>query len=152
LQVASRDAAGRLWVTDLKSGQSQFLSQQTPEGVEVWLAYADNEGNYWFATLNNGLFRARRQTVTPYARAQGLGSLEIYPILEGRDGSLWIGTIDLFRLKDGVFTRYNGEELYYRQVSSLYEDRAGQLWVNGGRRIEGNRLVRAAWAKTVADP
>src|SRR6185369_10343875 len=68
------------------------------------------------------------------------------------DGSLWIGTQDLFRLKDGKFTRYNTEELYYRQASSLYEDRAGQLWVNGGWRLEGNRFVRAAWAKTVADP
>ncbi len=151
LQVPSRDAAGRLWMTELKSGQSQLLSQQTPEGFDVWRTYADNEGNYWFATLNNGLFRARRQTVTPYAQAQGLDSLEVYPMLEGRDGSLWIGTVDLFRLKGGAFTRYNCEELYFRQVTSLYEDRAGQLWVNGGRRIEGNRLVRAAWAKSVAD-
>ena len=152
LQVVSRDAAGRLWVTELKSGQSQLLSQQTPEGFDGWCTYADNEGNYWFATLSNGLFRARRQSVTPYARAQGLGFVEVYPMLEGRDGSLWIGTQDLFRLKDGKFIRYDGEGLYFRQVSSLYEDRAGQLWVSGGWRIEGNRFVRAAWAKTVADP
>jgi len=152
IQAVSRDAAGRLWLTDLQSGQSQLLSQQTPEGFEVWCAYADNEGNYWFATVKNGLFRARRQTVTPYARAQGLNSLEIYPILEGRDGSLWIGTQDLFRLKDGAFTRYLSDDLYFRQASSLYEDRAGQLWASGGWRLEGNRVVRAAWAKTVADP
>jgi signal transduction histidine kinase/ligand-binding sensor domain-containing protein len=152
LQVVSRDAAGRLWVTELKSGQSQLLSQQTPEGFVVWCTYADNEGNYWIATNNNGLFRARRQTVTPYARAQGLDSLEIYPILESRDGSLWVGTKDLFRLKDGAFTRYNSEVLYPWSASSLYEDRAGQLWVSGGWRLEGHRLVRAAWAKTVPDP
>jgi len=33
VQVVTRDSAGRLWLTDLKSMQSQLLSQQTPERV-----------------------------------------------------------------------------------------------------------------------
>jgi len=153
IHAVSRDVAGRLWLTELKSGQSQLLSLQTPEGFDLRSAYADNEGNYWFATFRNGLYRARPQTVTSYERPQGLDSVEVYPIFEGRDGSLWIGTAtDLFKLKDGIFTRYDSNELYFRNVASLYEDRAGQLWVNGGWRPEGNHLVRATWAKTVTDP
>lgn len=152
IRAVSRDDAGRLWLTDLKSGHNELLTLQAPEGFEPTETYADNEGNYWFATVSNGLYRARRQTVTTYGRAQGLESVEAYPILETRDGSLWVGTAaDLFRLKDGTFTHYAAEELYFRQAASLYEDRAGQLWVNGGWRVEGNRLVRAPWSKTVSD-
>src|SRR2546426_197 len=86
---AYRGAGGRLWLTDLKSTQSQLLSLQTPEGLDVYGGYADNEGNYWFSTYNSGLFRARRQAVTPYGKAQGLNFSEIYPLYESRDGSLW---------------------------------------------------------------
>ena len=107
-QAVSRDAAGRLWLTDLKSTQSQLLSLQTPEGLDVYGGYADNEGNYWFSTYNSGLFRARRQAVTPYGKAQGLNFSEIYPLYESRDGSLWIGAYGegVFRRKDGAFTQY----------------------------------------------
>lgn len=95
--------------------------------------FADKEGNYWFGSNGNGLFRARKQTVTAYTKAQGLNAREVYSLLEARDGSIWIGTRrdGLFRLKDGIFTNYSGEGTFQRYVSSLYEDRAGQLWVNG---------------------
>lgn len=77
LQAVSHDAAGRLWLTDLKSMQSQLLSLQTPEGFDVYCGYADNEGNYWIGTFNNRLFRARQQTVMPYTKAQGLNVREL---------------------------------------------------------------------------
>lgn len=104
--------------------------------------YLDNEGNYWFSTNNSGLFRARRQAVTPYGKAQGLNFSEIYPLLESRDGSLWIGAYGegVFKLKDGAFTQYpapknSGLDSFGGFVSSLYEDRAGQLWINGIWRL-----------------
>ncbi len=156
LQAVSRDADGRLWLTDLKSGQNQLLSLQTPEGFEVFGGYADHEGNYWFSTNNSGLFRARRQAVTPYGKAQGLNFSEIYPLLESRDSSLWIGAYGpgVFRFKDGAFTQYpapKGKELdsFSGFVSSLYEDRAGQLWVNGIWRLADGRFERGPWTNAL---
>ena len=110
--------------------QSELLSLRAPEGWDVVYNYggfADTEGHYWFGTNGNGLFRARKQTVKSYTKAQGLNAREVYPLLEARDGSIWIGTRrdGLFRFKDGVFTNYTGEGAFEKYVSSLYEDRAG---------------------------
>jgi signal transduction histidine kinase/ligand-binding sensor domain-containing protein len=145
-QAVSRDAAGGLWLTDLDSMQSCLLSPHPPEGLDYNSVYADNEGNYWFMTSRSGLFRARKQTVTAYAKAQGLNVKEVYPLLEARDGSIWIGTLGdgLFRLKDGAFTNY----LSGGNVTSLYEDRAGQLWINGSLRFAQGRIVSEAWGKS----
>ena len=158
MQVVSRDAVGRLWLTELKSGQSQLLSLQTPEGFDVFGGYADKEGNYWFSTNGSGLFRARRQTVTPYGRGQGLNFSEIYPLVESRDGSLWIGAYGegVFRFKDGAFTQYpalknRDFDSFGGYVSSLYEDRAGQLWVNGIWQLVAGRYVRGPWTNALID-
>ena len=148
LQAVTRDVMGRLWLTDLKTMHSQLLSMQTPEGFDgLFGCAADSEGNYWFSTGNNGLFCARRQMITPYGKAQGLDVKESYPLLESRDGAVWIGTAQgLFRLKDGAFTRSNDAKITFGLgVTSLYEDRAGQLWLNGFWRLVGESFVRAPW-------
>ena len=148
LQAVTRDKTGSLWLTDLKTMHSQLLSRQTPEGFDgVFGCGEDNEGNYWFSAYNNGLFCARRQVITPYGKAQGLDVKESYPLLESRDGALWIGTAQgLFRFKDGAFTRSNDAKITFgRGVTSLYEDSAGQLWLNGFWRLVEGSFVRAPW-------
>ncbi len=147
LQAISRDATGGLWLTDLDSMQSRIMSAHPPEGLDTYISYADNEGNYWFRTISDGLFRARKQTVTAYTKAQGLNASEVYTLLEGRDGSLWIGASGdgLFRFKDGAFTNYAGADSFRGRVSSLYEDHAGQLWVNGVWRLTKGGFVRELW-------
>ncbi|MEJ7710441.1 MAG: two-component regulator propeller domain-containing protein [Pyrinomonadaceae bacterium] len=51
---------------------------------------------------------------------------------EGRDGSLWIGTLGggLIRLKEGKFTSYTTQEgLLHDDVRTVYEDQEGSLWI-----------------------
>lgn len=154
-QIVSRDARGRLWATDLASMRSRLLSQRTPAGLEdVISGYADDEGNYWFSTFSSGLFRARPQTVTPLAEAEGLDALEVYPLLESRDGSIWIGSGSqgVYRLKGGVVTHFDRGGPPGDFGSSLYEDRAGQLWVNGRARFVGGRFVDAPWISALSSP
>jgi signal transduction histidine kinase/ligand-binding sensor domain-containing protein len=158
-KAVTRDAAGRLWLTELESGQNQLLNQQTPDGFKVISAYADSEGSYWFSTYDNGLFRARPHAITPYGKAQGLNFSEVYPLLEGRDGAVWIGTYrdGLFRLKDGVFTQYpaaknSNFEPFDGFVFSLFEDRAGQLWVSGRWCLADGRFVPSPLAEALRNP
>jgi signal transduction histidine kinase/ligand-binding sensor domain-containing protein len=155
LHAVSHDADGRLWLTDLKSGQNQLLVLHAPEGFEALSGYADHEGNYWFSTSNSGLFRARRQTVTPYGKAQGVNFGEIYPLLEGNDGSLWIGAYGegVFKFKDGTFTQYAPEhkelDSFAGAVSSLYQDRAGHLWVNGVWQLAEGHFIHGPWTNAL---
>ena len=134
-----------LWLTDLDSMQNHLVAQRPPEGLKIFVSYADRESNYWFGTLYSGLYRARKQSVTAYSKPQGLITDEVYPICEDREGAIWIGTAGngLFRFKDGAFSNYSGiPDSFGAYVSALYQDRAGRLWVNGVWRFEGGRFVR----------
>jgi signal transduction histidine kinase/ligand-binding sensor domain-containing protein len=142
LQVLSVRDDGSLWLTDVDSMQSHLVAQQPPEGLIIQISYADREGNIWFGTLRDGLYRARKQSVTAYSKAQGLMATEVYPVFEDRTGTIWVGAASegLFRLKDGAFTNYRSSASAY--VTSIYEDRAGQLWISGAWRFEDGRFVR----------
>ena len=155
--VMTRDATGRLWLTELKSMQSQLINQREPEGLNGLSVFADSEGNYWFDTYGNGLFRARRQTITPLGKAQGLSTAEVYPLLESRDGTLWIGTLGagIFRYKDGALQPYwpirkRENEFHGFVTHSLYEDHAGQMYVNGLWRLAEQRYVPETWKSALS--
>jgi signal transduction histidine kinase len=141
LRVLSLGGDRSLWLTELDSMQSHLLVQRVPEGREFppQICYADREGNIWIGTIYNGLYRVRRQSITTYAEPQGLITPEVYPVFEDRDGTIWVGGDRLYRLKDGVFTTYSNAPI--DNISSIYQDRAGQLWINGRWRIEGDRIV-----------
>jgi signal transduction histidine kinase/ligand-binding sensor domain-containing protein len=113
--------------------QNHLMAQPPPEGLNIQASYSDKEGNYWFGTLLNGLYRARKQLVTMYSNTQGLIANEVYPLFEDREGAIWIGTAGngLFRFKDGVFTNYNGAGSFGTHVTSIYQDHTGRLWING---------------------
>jgi signal transduction histidine kinase/ligand-binding sensor domain-containing protein len=143
LQTFSRKKDGSLWLTDLDSMQSKLVSQKLPEGFDLFMAYADREGNYWFGSWRNGLYRARRQDVTAYTKAQGLMVREVYPVLEDHAGTIWIGSIEdgLFRFQNGVFSQHPDSAFVSLYITSLFEDRAGQVWVNGQQRFVDGRMV-----------
>lgn len=143
-QALSFTEKGALWITELNSMRSHLLTQQPPKELKIQALYADKEGNYWFGTLLNGLYRARKQSITTYSNAQGLIASEVYPIFEDRERSLWIGTAGngLIRFKDGTFTTYSGEGSFGGIITSIHQDNAGHLWINGVWRLDGGRFVR----------
>src|SRR5262245_66540010 len=88
LQVLSVRDYVILWLTDLDSMHSHLVAQQPPEGLIIQISYADREGNLWFGSLRNGLYRAHKQSVTAYAKPQGLIANEVYPVFEDYAGSI----------------------------------------------------------------
>jgi len=64
---------------------------------------------------------------------EGLPSMDAWPILQSRDGYVWIGTgLGLARF-DGVrfvtFNRKNTPEFKVDDVKTLFEDREGRIWI-----------------------
>ena len=91
------------------------------------------DGYLWVAT-QAGLarFDGVRFQVFSKQNEPAFRSNECNVLLEGGDGSLWVGTVGggLLRYKGGRFTSYGrAEGLPTDVVNGLYEDRAGRLWV-----------------------
>src|SRR5215467_5752320 len=142
LQVLTMGDDRSLWLTEIDSMQSSLLVARLPEGraFPAALSYMDREGNIWIGTIYDGLYRTRPQFITMYAKPQGLTNTEIYPIIEDRSGTIWVGATSLFRLKDGAFTSYPATA-DVPAINTIFQDRAGQLWFNGIWRIEDGRFV-----------
>jgi signal transduction histidine kinase/ligand-binding sensor domain-containing protein len=91
------------------------------------------DGYLWVAT-QAGLarFDGVRFHVFSKQNEPAFRSNECNVLLEGRDGSLWVGTIGggLLRYREGRFDVYGrAEGLPTDVVNGLYEDREGRLWV-----------------------
>ncbi len=108
--------------------------------------FLDRENTLWLATNNAGINRVTRQIIEPFSAAKGLAAVNVYPILEDRSGTFWLGSFGaLSKYADGKvvnYTKQNG--LLYDFVQSLFEDRDGTMWVGsigGVQRFENGKLV-----------
>ncbi len=63
-----------------------LLKKLTVYGIE------DKHGNYWIATLNNGLYRIRDKNILHITENNGLPTSKLYTLFEDREQNLWIGT------------------------------------------------------------
>ncbi|MFQ5571190.1 MAG: two-component regulator propeller domain-containing protein [Rhodothermales bacterium] len=103
------------------------------------------EGNVWVGT-NTGLLNLTPRKVKALAQQHGLSHNYIFPILQTRDGSIWIGTwgAGLNRLQDGRVTVLNtGDGLASDFVRALHENHAGDLWIGtseGVSRLRGSTI------------
>jgi len=107
----------------------------------------DREGSVWVATETDGLWQLKPSLFEIWGAAEGVGSDNIYPVLEDDEG-LWIGTYDagLTLLRDGALTRFERPTLTGNLVRALHRDRDGALWVgfhdSGACRWVGPRCER----------
>ena len=90
-----------------------------------------SDGYLWLAS-EFGVLRFDGIRAVPWepSGAQHLPSSDIWSVLAGRDGSLWIGTAKgLARWKEGTLIGY--PELSGHFVQTLFEDRGGTVWAAG---------------------
>jgi signal transduction histidine kinase/ligand-binding sensor domain-containing protein len=123
-----------------------FPSGGSEKGVVYNVLTSDDEGNAWLGSDNEGLFRIQKQSIRTLSTANGLASDNVYPVLKARDGDMWVGSwpAGLSRIRNGQVTAFRASEGLPGLVSSLYEDRAGALWVgthNGVRLLSNGHLI-----------
>lgn len=107
----------------------------------------DHEGSLWVGT-DRGLLQLVRRKVYALTRAAGLAEGFTVPVLQTRDGAVWVGTWGggLHRFADGRLTRrYTvADGLPDHRIRALYEAADGTLWVGtslGFAAIRDGRVV-----------
>lgn len=143
LSLISKDADGSLWLVSLPSMQKELLFKKAAVPpplfeTEIYSAFKDGEGNLWFGSFRDGLFRARKQIIAAYSEAEGIADKNVYPIYEDRNGTIWVGTTSgLFKSESGTFVLV--ESTRNHGVGAIGEDAAGRLLISsGGLYVQAN--------------
>ncbi|MBX2962532.1 MAG: regulator [Cyclobacteriaceae bacterium] len=109
------DKSGTIWVgthrgvyrydplTDSKGGQSFSLFEQLPS-INIAGIMEDRNGNIWFASVQNGVFRYDGKTIIKIADKENLGDNYAGGIAEDKEGNMW------FTMKNGI-CKYDGKTL-----------------------------------------
>ena len=93
--------------------------------------FEDREGTVW-AVTSNGVDNFHDPRIATYSTAEGLAKDWAVGVLASKDGTVWVANADSLDhiAKDGTISSIRtGHGLPGSQVSSLLEDRAGNLWV-----------------------
>lgn len=124
-----------------------WTTEQGLPGDTVRAVTQTRDGYLWVAT-QAGLarFDGVRFKVFGKQNEPAFRTDECNVLLEGSDGSLWVGTIGggLMRYREGRFETYGrAEGLPTDVINGLYEDREGRLWITSYEALtlfEGRRF------------
>lgn len=125
-------------------------TQGTNKYANVQCGMQDKNGNLWFGTAGEGVYRYDGQYFTQFTVADGLNNNKVWSVLEDDSGNIWAGT-------DNGICRFNGSKFITIPISvnnssyvpfdisskyepseknevwSMMKDRSGRLWF-GTRR------------------
>jgi signal transduction histidine kinase/ligand-binding sensor domain-containing protein len=128
------DGAGSLWVGTNNQGiyrihgetVDQFRSVDGLSGDFVTKFLEDREGTLWVATTR-GLDAFHDRGVVTLSTREGLALDNVDSVLAARDGTVWVGGAGgLDAVRD---TGVTSIQLPGSDVTSVFEDRSGNLWV-----------------------
>jgi len=135
--VLFRDAHDALWIGTRSDGlyrlyqgkAEHFSSRDGLSGDTVWAITEDREGTLWVAT-DKGLDSFHDTPVLALSLTE-FGVPELDNIVTTRDGTLWVGGMGgLFTLNKGVpGVTSRGGNLGHKQVTAIFEDRRGRMWI-----------------------
>ncbi|MEY2394035.1 MAG: hypothetical protein QOF94_380, partial [Acidobacteriaceae bacterium] len=165
------DREGALWITRYDSGivrigsperlgnrkvgphDHEFESFDEKDGFSGGFAYKlleDREGNIWVG-CSKGLVQFRHNQVVPVSLPQRYQKMVL---LGGRDGEIWIGTINskpLLHIRGGKFL----VEKVGEQASSVFRDSYGDVWwgcATGIWRQRGSQFTFFPMPKSAEPP
>lgn len=177
------DSKGRFWLAT-KASKLYCFKQGKPIALpiidhaktqwgRIYDILEDTKGNIWFASRENGLFKAipvdpqmSLYKITHFKHSHrdpySLSSNVVYDIFEDNRGRIWVATcqngINLISLKDGkeVFINRNNQLKNYPKqshllVRNLAEDNKGNIWAatTEGLLIVGSSVDKSANYKIV---
>jgi ligand-binding sensor domain-containing protein len=134
-----------------QSGKPKLIKTQgSNQYSNVYCGLNDREGNLWFGTSGEGVYRYNGKSFTQFTIKDGLNSNAVYSILQDSNGNIWFGTSEgLCRYNGKAFSTISlptnsnfmpaiGNYEYYNATSkrntvwSMLQDRKGTIWFGTG--------------------
>ena len=128
-------------------GRQAKIPKPTGTNMDVRLGYSieDTDGNLWFGSYGEGLFKYDGKLFVHFGMEQGLSSNTIYSILQDNTGNVWVGTSKGLNMLDGnkfvsipiVLSNNNASYLKNSNnditptenaVWSMMQDKSGTIW------------------------
>lgn len=114
-------------------------TQGSHSGDNVHCSIQDKEGNLWFGTTAEGVYKYDKTSFIQFTESNGLSSNTVHHILEEKGGKIWIATSLGVSIYDGKeFSQiqmpvpknrppntYNNR----KDVFSMIQDKSGKLWL-----------------------
>jgi signal transduction histidine kinase/ligand-binding sensor domain-containing protein len=135
------DPEGRTWFAPLKGGLYWTEGRQVESVMDAGLAQdvvysiSGRENGLWLGRQKGGLtlLRGIGGTVTSktYTQVDGLAENSVYAVHQGRDGTVWAGTLSsgVSALRNGRFTTYTtANGMSSNTVTSIAESPDGTMW------------------------
>lgn len=97
--------------------------------VEVLQVVDDSEGNTWFTSNGQGLFKYFNQD---FIRCSGDNLRGVMAIYRDREGDSWLGTMNkgIYKISKGKVTSYFDKKISYRNsIACIKESPWGDLWI-----------------------
>jgi ligand-binding sensor domain-containing protein len=97
--------------TIVSAGQPKLIkSQSSNEADNVHCILQDKEGDIWFATTRDGVYRYDGKTFINYTTKDGLNSNCVFSMLQDKAGNIWFGT-------NNGLSRFDGKTFSYIPIS-----------------------------------
>lgn len=136
-------SANEIWVGRQHGGLTRIamdkdsVTSQTYTHVDglaqntVFATYASRNGAVWAGTISGGLSRLKNGVFTNYSMSNGLSSNAVNSVVEGYDGTVWVGTsAGLDALRGGAWSHWSrAEGLPSSEVRNCFEDSHHVLWL-----------------------
>ncbi len=150
----ARDNRGMLWV-GTTSGAFSFdpLTRQVDPkslaltGSTIHTIYKDREGNMWFGSFGDGIYKFKGRLFTKLRKEEGLKVKTIMGLTRDSRGDLWLGSYGsgVDRYRQGKIDHFGiSEGLSSEFVSCVVEDSVGQIWLGtlyGLNRFDGKKFT-----------
>lgn len=131
------------------TGQTKLTKTQgSSEYHTVGCGLQDHQGNIWFGTTEEGVYRYDGKLFTQFTMKDGLSSNSVWSIMEDNIGNIWFGTTNGICRSDGngiISIPINNyirpvitDNSYYTKWStkntvwSMLQDKSGKIWFGTG--------------------
>lgn len=96
--------------------------------VSITQVFLDSEGNTWFGSYTNGLYK---YFIQDFDRCASKELTSVYAINKDKEESTWIGSgkSGLWKMKKGKISNYRVEQSNEDLISSIEVSPAGDVWV-----------------------